>query len=175
MPIEARDIETLIREAFPNARISVQGDDGARRAFRGGSDRRVVPRPEPGAAATRGLCGAEGQDGRPERGFACAGADDQGAGVTTPGAVLLGVVALLLCGIAVEYRLRRGKTRPLTSRFARAPKATDLGMEATDADKVAGLLQRNAALAAKTGSRGAAASWIAAGAIPPPSSPDDVD
>ena len=29
MPIEARDIETLIREAFPNARISVQGDDGA--------------------------------------------------------------------------------------------------------------------------------------------------
>lgn len=29
MPIEARDIETLIREAFPNARITVQGDDGA--------------------------------------------------------------------------------------------------------------------------------------------------
>jgi acid stress-induced BolA-like protein IbaG/YrbA len=28
MPIEARDIEALIREAFPNARISVQGDDG---------------------------------------------------------------------------------------------------------------------------------------------------
>lgn len=29
MPIEARDIEALIREAFPNAKISVQGDDGA--------------------------------------------------------------------------------------------------------------------------------------------------
>jgi acid stress-induced BolA-like protein IbaG/YrbA len=29
MPIEARDIETLIRERFPNAKISVQGDDGA--------------------------------------------------------------------------------------------------------------------------------------------------
>ena len=29
MPIEARDIEALIREGFPNARISVQGDDGA--------------------------------------------------------------------------------------------------------------------------------------------------
>lgn len=29
MPIQARDIEALIREAFPNARISVQGDDGA--------------------------------------------------------------------------------------------------------------------------------------------------
>lgn len=29
MPIEARDIESLIRESFPNARISVQGDDGA--------------------------------------------------------------------------------------------------------------------------------------------------
>ncbi len=29
MPIEARDIETLLREAFPAARISVQGDDGA--------------------------------------------------------------------------------------------------------------------------------------------------
>lgn len=28
MPIEARDIEALIREAFPHARISVQGDDG---------------------------------------------------------------------------------------------------------------------------------------------------
>jgi acid stress-induced BolA-like protein IbaG/YrbA len=29
MPIEARDIEALIREAFPNAKVSVQGDDGA--------------------------------------------------------------------------------------------------------------------------------------------------
>jgi acid stress-induced BolA-like protein IbaG/YrbA len=29
MPIEARDIEALIRVAFPNAKISVQGDDGA--------------------------------------------------------------------------------------------------------------------------------------------------
>ena len=28
MPIEARDIETLIRESFPNAKILVQGDDG---------------------------------------------------------------------------------------------------------------------------------------------------
>ena len=29
MAIEARDIETLLRDAFPNAKISVQGDDGA--------------------------------------------------------------------------------------------------------------------------------------------------
>ena len=29
MPIQARDIEDLIRDSFPNARISVQGDDGA--------------------------------------------------------------------------------------------------------------------------------------------------
>ncbi|MCU0817615.1 MAG: BolA/IbaG family iron-sulfur metabolism protein [Cypionkella sp.] len=29
MAIEARDIETLIREAFPKAKITVQGDDGA--------------------------------------------------------------------------------------------------------------------------------------------------
>jgi acid stress-induced BolA-like protein IbaG/YrbA len=29
MPIEARDIEALLREAFPDAKISVQGDDGA--------------------------------------------------------------------------------------------------------------------------------------------------
>lgn len=29
MPIQARDIEALIRESFPNAKISVQGDDGA--------------------------------------------------------------------------------------------------------------------------------------------------
>ena len=29
MPIDARDIESLIRESFPNAKISVQGDDGA--------------------------------------------------------------------------------------------------------------------------------------------------
>jgi acid stress-induced BolA-like protein IbaG/YrbA len=28
MPIDARDIEALIREAFPKARILVQGDDG---------------------------------------------------------------------------------------------------------------------------------------------------
>ena len=29
MAIEARDIEALIRESFPNAQITVQGDDGA--------------------------------------------------------------------------------------------------------------------------------------------------
>ncbi|MGL4234711.1 BolA/IbaG family iron-sulfur metabolism protein [Tabrizicola sp.] len=29
MPIEARDIEALLRESFPKAKISVQGDDGA--------------------------------------------------------------------------------------------------------------------------------------------------
>ena len=29
MPIDARDIEALLRASFPNARISVQGDDGA--------------------------------------------------------------------------------------------------------------------------------------------------
>ena len=29
MPIDARDIEALIRESFPKAKISVQGDDGA--------------------------------------------------------------------------------------------------------------------------------------------------
>ena len=29
MPIDARDIERLIRESFPNAKVSVQGDDGA--------------------------------------------------------------------------------------------------------------------------------------------------
>jgi acid stress-induced BolA-like protein IbaG/YrbA len=28
MPVEAKDIEALIRAAFPQARISVQGDDG---------------------------------------------------------------------------------------------------------------------------------------------------
>ena len=28
MPMDARDIEALIREAFPKARINVQGDDG---------------------------------------------------------------------------------------------------------------------------------------------------
>ncbi len=29
MPIQAHDIEALIRDSFPNAKISVQGDDGA--------------------------------------------------------------------------------------------------------------------------------------------------
>jgi len=29
MPIDARDIEALIRESFPNAKISVQGEDGS--------------------------------------------------------------------------------------------------------------------------------------------------
>jgi acid stress-induced BolA-like protein IbaG/YrbA len=28
MPIDARDIEALIRDAFPQAKISVQGNDG---------------------------------------------------------------------------------------------------------------------------------------------------
>ena len=95
--------------------------------------------------------------------------------MTTPGAVLLGIVALVPCGITVEYRLRRGKTRPLASRFTKAPEAPDFGTEAPDTDKAAGLLQRNAALAAKTGSGGAAASWVATGALPPRSSPGDAD
>ena len=29
MPMTAHEIETLLRESFPQARISVQGDDGA--------------------------------------------------------------------------------------------------------------------------------------------------
>ena len=29
MPITATEIETLLRESFPNARITVDGDDGA--------------------------------------------------------------------------------------------------------------------------------------------------
>jgi acid stress-induced BolA-like protein IbaG/YrbA len=29
MPITAHEIETLLRDSFPQARISVQGDDGA--------------------------------------------------------------------------------------------------------------------------------------------------
>ena len=29
MPIDAHQIETLLRESFPNARIRVEGDDGA--------------------------------------------------------------------------------------------------------------------------------------------------
>lgn len=29
MPISASEIETLLREAFPDAKITVQGDDGA--------------------------------------------------------------------------------------------------------------------------------------------------
>ena len=29
MAIEAQDIEALIRQSFPNAKITVQGDDGA--------------------------------------------------------------------------------------------------------------------------------------------------
>ena len=28
MPVQAHDIEALIRESFPNAKVSVQGDDG---------------------------------------------------------------------------------------------------------------------------------------------------
>jgi acid stress-induced BolA-like protein IbaG/YrbA len=29
MPISAHDIELLIRESFPNAKVTVQGDDGS--------------------------------------------------------------------------------------------------------------------------------------------------
>lgn len=29
MPVEASDIEALLRESFPKAKITVQGDDGA--------------------------------------------------------------------------------------------------------------------------------------------------
>lgn len=84
--------------------------------------------------------------------------------MTTSGAILLGVVVLILCGIALEYRLKRRTSYPLADRFARGPRDIELGMEATDVEKAAAVLRRNSALAAKTGVGGMSVSWIAVGA-----------
>ena len=35
MPMQAQEIEDLLREAFPNAQITVEGDDGVDESFRG--------------------------------------------------------------------------------------------------------------------------------------------
>ena len=76
MPMQAREIEDLLRETFPNAKITVEGNDGVHMAamiidesFRG--QNRVQQQRAVYAALK----------GRMERRTARAGADDQSAGL----------------------------------------------------------------------------------------------
>lgn len=90
-----------------------------------------------------------------------------------PGLILLGFLSLVGAAIAIEIYLRRGKRRPLASRFAHCAKKPRLGMEATDLGKIAPALHRNAALARKTGANGDSTLWLAAGATRPVPFRDD--
>jgi hypothetical protein len=87
--------------------------------------------------------------------------------------ILLGLVVLVVGAILIEMVLRRGIHRPLAHRISRPKQAKLLGMEATDEARVAGLLQRNSALAAKTGAGGSQATWSATCATTPAPYPDD--
>jgi hypothetical protein len=87
--------------------------------------------------------------------------------------ILLGVVVLIVSGIAIEHRLRRGKHVSLAARFARPLPAVPLGMEATDTDGFADIADRNAALARMTGAKDPLASWTAVEARPPLPYPED--
>jgi hypothetical protein len=75
-------------------------------------------------------------------------------------AVVVGGVVLALW---INQRSRR-QYRPLAARFVSAPDRPEPGMEATDLEAVQGIVQRNAALARKTGPGGGAASWTEVGA-----------
>jgi hypothetical protein len=86
---------------------------------------------------------------------------------------ILGLVVLLVGIVVIEAWLRRGKSRPLSHRFARSRHIKPLGTEATDEASVAGILRRNSALASKTGAGGSQSTWIATGAIPLAPYPED--
>lgn len=83
------------------------------------------------------------------------------------GTALTGIAVLVLAALGNEWRSKRGKGRPLAARFAASRPKPELGMEATDSAFANGVLQRNTALAAKTGAAGSSSTWTAAGAIPP--------
>lgn len=89
------------------------------------------------------------------------------------GTVLTGIAVLVLSAIGNEWRSRRRKARPLAAKFAPPISQPDLGMEATDLTQAAAILQRNDALAAKTGATGSAATWTAVGAVLPPANGED--
>lgn len=77
MAMEAHDIEALIRAAFPDAQIEITDLAGDGNHFAAEVIDEFLPRLEPRAAAARRLCGAEWQDGRPQRPVARACPDHQ--------------------------------------------------------------------------------------------------
>jgi hypothetical protein len=85
--------------------------------------------------------------------------------------LVVGVVMAVVAVTIVIDRRRQRRHVPLAARFATGPTPQPLGMEATDLPGVQGILDRNAALARKTGRHGGAASWTEAGAIPPAPAP----
>ncbi len=70
---------------------------------------------------------------------------------------IVGVVLILL-------RERQKRHRPLSKMAGEAPGKAELGMEATDLGSVQSILDRNDALARKTGVGGAQVSWTEVGA-----------
>ena len=70
------------------------------------------------------------------------------------------MVALVLALVRVQQK----RHRPLGKLAGEAPRKTELGMEATDLASVQGILDRNDALARKTGAGGTQVSWTEVGA-----------
>jgi len=74
--------------------------------------------------------------------------------------VVLALVVLVVGAVLLEHKFGRRTFKPLAPRFRSPVERPKLGMEATNEAAVAGLLQRNSALARKTGSAGQRASWL---------------
>lgn len=92
------------------------------------------------------------------------------------GGVLIFILVVVVGAVLIHIesgRRQGGAGRSLADKFARKHTGTKLGMEATDAAGVLGILERNSALARKTGADANHGSWIEAGATSPVPYPED--
>lgn len=88
----------------------------------------------------------------------------------------LAILALVVTTVGVVLALvqvHRKRYRPLSKLAGEASKNADLGMEATDLASVQGILDRNDALARKTGAQGGRVSWTEVGAASSQQDRDD--
>lgn len=93
--------------------------------------------------------------------------------MTPQAMILVGVLALVAVGIAVEAYVKRGRKRPLSSKHETRQSKVDLRMEATDMIVVDAFRKRNEAMSRKTGQGGSHVSWTETHAIGPEQIPDD--
>lgn len=93
--------------------------------------------------------------------------------MTPQAMILLGVLALIASGIAIEAYVKRGRKRPLSSKHETRRSKAALGMEATDMAIVNAVRKQNDALSRKTGQGGSRIIWTETKSIGPEQMPDD--